>query len=224
MSHEMPMATVKGDARRAAIVRAACDISQETGFATLTVSDIAERVGMTRSLFYHYFPDKEAVADAVLAEVIDRMLARLRQWDEARETGNVRQALNDIVRLTRHLIADESPFSSRMLADGNAELYLKFVARVSDRIADLLERTTVRDFERLHGMPITHVHETLVLLISGLIALIRSHPDISDDTLSTLVAQTLHLDDSLAADDPVVADDPLTAEASPSADHDRHAA
>ncbi|MBM6699202.1 TetR/AcrR family transcriptional regulator [Bifidobacterium pullorum subsp. saeculare] len=193
------MATVKGDARRAAIVRAAYEISLETGFAKVTVSDIAERVGMTRSLFYHYFPDKEAVADAVLEEVSGRILAKLQAWDSVRETGNIRKALADIVRLTRSLIADESPFSSRMLAGGNAELYLKFVARISDRIASLLERTTVRDFERLHGMPIAHVHETLVLLISGLIALIRSHPDIPDSTLSALVTQTLHLDNYLDA-------------------------
>lgn len=186
-------ATGKGDARRALIVQAAYDLSLETGFSKVTVSDIAGRVGMTRSLFYHYFPDKEAVAEAVLDGVVDRMLAQLRDWDRARETGDIHKALEDIVRLTRRLITDESPFSTRMLAGGNAELYLRFVRRISDAIATQLERTTVRDFVRLHGMPIAHVHETLVLLISGLIALIRTDPGIPDATLGDLVAQTLHL-------------------------------
>ena len=56
----------RGDARRDAIVQAARKVCLEKGFSKITVSDIASEVGMTRSLFYHYFEDKEAVADAVL--------------------------------------------------------------------------------------------------------------------------------------------------------------
>ena len=59
-------ATTVGDARRAQIVRAAREICLEKGFSKITISDIAGRVGMTRSLFYHYFQDKDQVADAVL--------------------------------------------------------------------------------------------------------------------------------------------------------------
>ena len=55
----------RGDARRDAIVQAARKVCLEKGFSKITVSDIASEVGMTRSLFYHYFEDKEAVADAV---------------------------------------------------------------------------------------------------------------------------------------------------------------
>ena len=48
-------ATTVGDARRAQIVHAARAICLEKGFSKITISDIAGRVGMTRSLFYHYF-------------------------------------------------------------------------------------------------------------------------------------------------------------------------
>lgn len=43
-------ATTVGDARRAQIVRAAREICLEKGFSKITISDIAGRVGMTRSL------------------------------------------------------------------------------------------------------------------------------------------------------------------------------
>ena len=79
----------RGDARRDAIVQAARKVCLEKGFSKITVSDIASEVGMTRSLFYHYFEDKEAVADAVLDNVIDEILTTLKQWHQARETGNV---------------------------------------------------------------------------------------------------------------------------------------
>ena len=187
-------ATGKGDARRAAIVTAAREICLEKGFSKITVSDIANRVHMTRSLFYHYFPDKDAVADAVLDAVVSDLLAQLEEWDAAREAGNIDKALDDIVRLTRVMIANEGPFSARMIHEGNAELYIRFIDRIGDRIAEQFERTTVRDFRALHGqLPIGNVHETFFTLIVGMISLLRSHPDTSDGTLKSLVAQTLHL-------------------------------
>ena len=64
-----------GDARRLQIVQAAREICLEKGFSKITISDIAERVGMTRSLFYHYFQDKDQVAGAVLDDVISEVIA-----------------------------------------------------------------------------------------------------------------------------------------------------
>lgn len=96
-----------GDARRAQIVHAAREICLEKGFSKITVSDIAGRVGMTRSLFYHYFQDKDQVADAVLDDVIDEVITVLEEWNRNREVGNISKALDDVVRLTRGLINDE---------------------------------------------------------------------------------------------------------------------
>jgi len=101
----------------------------------------------------------------------------------------------DTVRLTRSLIADEGPFSQRMIEDGNAGLYIKFIDRVADRIAEYICNSTVRDFEKLHGMPITNEHETFYTLIVGLISLIRLHPDIEDTVIRQVAAQTLHLNE-----------------------------
>ena len=183
----------KGDARRAAIVRATRDICAERGFSKVTISDIANRAHMTRSLFYHYFSDKDEVADAVLDDVVGGILTRMEQWDAARKPGDIDGALDDFVELTRRLIVDESPFSNRLVQDGNAALYIRFLDRVTDRIADLLQRTTVQDFEARHDLPIVCVRETFILLVSGMISLIRSHPDVSNATVKRLIAQTLHL-------------------------------
>ena len=153
---------------------------------------------MTRSLFYHYFNDKDAVADAVLDDVIDEILTKLEEWNQAREIGNVNKALDEIVLVLRSLIADESPFSNRMIQDGNAELYIKFIDQAADRIADYIAQTTVRDFEQMHGLPIINVHETFFTLNVGLISLIRSHPGVSDRTIKEVIAQTLHIESYIA--------------------------
>lgn len=186
-----------GDARRTQIVQAARTICLEKGFSKIMISDIAEHVGMTRSLFYHYFQDKNQVADAVLDDVINEVIARLEEWNEHRETGNISKALDDVVRLTRSLIADEGPFSQRLIEDGNAGLYLRFIDRAADRISDYLCSSTVREFKQHHGMPITYEHETFYTLIVGLISLIRLHPDIDDAIVRQVAAQTLHLDEYL---------------------------
>ena len=108
------------------------------------------------------------------------------------------KALDEIVLVLRSLIADESPFSNRMIQDGNAELYIKFIDRAADRIADYIAQTTVRDFEQMHGLPIINVHETFFTLNVGLISLIRSHPGVSDRTIKEVIAQTLHIESYIA--------------------------
>ncbi|NEG90058.1 TetR/AcrR family transcriptional regulator [Bifidobacterium aerophilum] len=187
-------AATRGDARRMQIVRAAREACLDTGFAKLTISDIAERADMTRSLFYHYFADKNEVADAVIDDAIATMLAKLDQWNASREIGNIDKALDDIVRLTRAIIADEGPFSAKLMQAGNAELYIRFIDHAADRIADYFCDTTVLDFEKLHGLPIRNVHETFYTLIVGLISLIRLHPETPDVVIKQVAAQTLHID------------------------------
>ena len=56
----------RSDARKAQIIAAARDLYEERGLSHTTVKDITERVGVTRTLFYHYFPDKDAVTSAVI--------------------------------------------------------------------------------------------------------------------------------------------------------------
>ena len=56
--------------RRAEIIRAARELYEEQGLAHTSILDITTRVGVTRTLFYHYFPDKDAVTSAVLDDYI----------------------------------------------------------------------------------------------------------------------------------------------------------
>ena len=52
-----------------------------------SIQDITERVGVTRSLFYHYFPNKEAVTSAVLDTYTADFLEAVHYWDAARRSG-----------------------------------------------------------------------------------------------------------------------------------------
>ena len=87
----------------------------------------------------------------------------------------------------------------RIILYGNVvtHMYLRFIDRAADRISEYLCGSTVREFEEKHGMPIRNEHETFYTLIVGLISLIRLHPDIDDDIVRQVAAQTLHLDEYL---------------------------
>ena len=58
------------DKRRQQIIDAARQLYEEQGLARTSVKDISERCGVARSLFYHYFPDKQAVTSAVIDDFI----------------------------------------------------------------------------------------------------------------------------------------------------------
>ena len=163
-------------AKRDSIVRAAYDLAQDKGFARLTVGEIARKVGMTRSLFYHYFPDRNALADAVLDLIIDSIVDELTSWNTGREEGNIDHALDDFITLMHTIAQRESIFT---------------------RASDYIGRTTVQDYISRHGAPITDIHETFYILLVGSMSLMRTHPDVSHETLKRIVAQMLHIENGI---------------------------
>lgn len=183
-----------GDARRRQIVEAARELYEERGMSRTTVKDVTERIGISRSLFYHYFPDKDAVTDAVLDTYVDDFLELVRGWNAERERHNVRKALTDCIRICRMGVFDHDSFRANLATNENASLYLRFLSRSTEAIARYITITTARDYQAEHGLPIDHVYETFYMLIIGIVGFMRSHPDASDELLEDLVAQTLRLD------------------------------
>ena len=214
------------DIRREEIVTAARELFAERGVRATTFQDVAERVGVTRGLVYHYAADMGTLVDQVLETCIAEFVADLRAWDEAREVGNIDQAVIDCIGLFRRHVPTgrrstaPGPTPSGTTAPGptpsgasagrraerplprfdDASLYVRFLDRAVDALIDTLEVTTIPAYAQRHTIEIHHVRETFHVLIHGLVALVRSHPDVSDDVLGDLVRQTLRL----APNDPSV--------------------
>src|SRR5579875_3832641 len=74
-------------ARPAEIVAAALAVFAERGFAAARLEDIAARAGVSKAALYLYFPTKEALFRAVVAEVaapnIDRVAQAIAAYDGA---------------------------------------------------------------------------------------------------------------------------------------------
>ena len=182
------------DARKKQIIDTARALYETKGLAHTSVKDITDECDIARSLFYHYFPNKQAVTSAVLDDYISDYIDSLVMWNAEREEGNIEQALDSVVRVLRLGVFEGSSFRHALDTSENAALYLEFINRVADKTTRYNIDTTVRDYERLHDIHIEYVYETFYTLILGLCGYIRTHRDVSDEVLKSLIAQTLHMD------------------------------
>ncbi len=180
--------------RRRQIVEAARGLFGEKGIARTSVKDITERAGITRSLFYHYFDDKDAVMDAVLDGYIEGFVGSVKDWNESRVEGNVAGALDDCVEMLTRLLLRRDTFRQVLLKPENAALYLRFSHQSADTLARYLTETTARDYVAKHPMEIDHIYDTFFLLIAGLISYLSMNPDAPKEVIADLIAKTLHLD------------------------------
>lgn len=184
--------------RRAEIIACARELFEERGLSKTSVQSIADRLGVARSLFYHYFPSKEELTAAVLDTYVEEFIASLRVWNEQRRVGDIEHALSTVVALVRNELFDcesaHGPFRRALATRENAALYLAFVNRVAERVTRYIMDTTVEDYRRLHSVDIRHPYDTIYMLILGLVGYMRQHPDVDDEVIKDIIAQTLHLD------------------------------
>lgn len=181
-------------ARYDEIVLATRALYEEKGLSNTSVQDITQKVGVTRSLFYHYFRDKEAVTNAVLDTYISDYLEAVEIWNQQRQIGEIEDALSSAVKLLRVVLFENDSFRIALASKENAELYLEFLNRVADRIARYIVDSTVVDYAIYHTVAIDHVYETFYVLIIGLAGYLRRNPQVDDDILKDIIAQTLHMD------------------------------
>lgn len=181
-------------ARRASIIQAARELYEERGLSQTSVQSITDRIEITRTLFYHYFPDKDAVTSAVLDDYIGDYLEALQHWNHGRKKGDIEHALESVVKILRLGIFENDSFRRALASRENSALYLDFLNRVADRTASYIVDTTVQDYSALHEIKIDHIYETFYVLIIGIVGYIRCHPETDDEVLKDIIAQTLHMD------------------------------
>ena len=180
--------------RKDEIVLAARELYEQRGLEHTTIKDIADRVGVTRSLFYHYFKGKDEVTEAVLDDYVNDFVQMTYYWNESRIEGDLRGALVSCIQMMRRGIFDKDHFRSDLITSENARLYLLFLQRATETLAKYMVETAVADYRERHDVHIDHVYETLYTMIIGLIGFMRRYPDASDELLEDLVAQTLRMD------------------------------
>lgn len=130
------------DERRAATVEAVIDLAAEQNPSDITTTAIARRMGLTQGALFRHFPTKEAILEAVITWVADRLLARVDH--AAQDAGSPMKAL-EAVFMTHIEFVSQRPGVPRMIF---GELQ-----RPGDSLAKTLVRNLVKHYgERIRAL------------------------------------------------------------------------
>lgn len=183
------------DRRRAEFVTAAAALFEEKGHARTSIRDVTDRMGVTRSLFYHYFPNKEALTNAVIDEQVDTFMARIQQLDDSFDSDRQLESLQEFVSSFRALVLGENSFGGCVMREKNLELHLTFTLRCANRLADhYAHLRRINAEERRHeSLNLVHLRETMYVLSTGIISLLYHEPEVCDEALLEVVANALSI-------------------------------
>ncbi len=98
--------------RRAATVQAVVDLAAENNPADITTTAIAERMGLTQGALFRHFPDKEAIIEAAMSWVAERLLASV---DKAAEDATSPAAALEAMFMTHIAFVAKHPGVPRLL-------------------------------------------------------------------------------------------------------------
>lgn len=166
----------RGDRQRALIIDGVAELLAEVPIANLSVSRIAEHVGVTRPAFYFYFESKYAVVAAALEEVwaqIDAATADLASFDFAEPPAVFSERIIGAVIEVwlRHYAVLRACLHARESDAQLSELWGRFIGNLSAKLSAFIDtlsadgrvRPACDDTEALTqallGMTIWALHE-----------------------------------------------------------------
>ena len=184
------------DKRRAEFIVAARELFETKGIAKTSIGDVTKRVGVTRSLFYHYFDDKQMLVDAVIDERVDDFVAHVTQWNRQYHKTRSRESLKEIVSLIKQYLMASNSFANVALHEQSEELRQRFTARSADRLArkyELQYGSSLQGGQPANEPTVPYPYETYYVLAVGLMNLVNRNPDIEDDIIIDLIVGGLNL-------------------------------
>jgi len=141
-----------GTATPARILAAAEQCLRRLGLRHLSMGDVARAAGVSRGSVYRYFPDRDALLDAVLERAADRFVAGSEPWVRRRRTlANqvaeaavfIRTHLADEI-ITLHLPSEDESLLATMLTLRTERVVGKWIDFWLPLLADAAARGEIR--------------------------------------------------------------------------------
>ncbi len=128
---------LSAEERRTATVQAVVDLAAEQNPAEITTTAIADRMGLTQGALFRHFPTKDAILEATMSWVGERLLARV---DEAAAGASSPAAALKAMFMTHIDFVARHPGVPRMLF---GELQ-----RPGETLAKRMVQTLIRQYEK----------------------------------------------------------------------------
>ena len=137
--HSARAADAPADAVRRRLLEVAQELFAERGYAAVSVRALARAAHVSPAMIAYYFRDKPGLLDAVVDEVFERVIARLRELTaQAPATGDASERL---IHLYAETFAREPwlpSFILREVLGGDEARRARFTARYASRVAPLV--------------------------------------------------------------------------------------
>lgn len=109
---ELPAKHLPAEERRAVTVEAVIELAAEQNPSEITTTAIAQRMNLTQGALFRHFPSKDAIWQAVMEWVAERLLSRV---DRAAEAAGTPLAALEAMFMTHIDFVAEHPGVPRML-------------------------------------------------------------------------------------------------------------
>jgi len=160
--------------RRREIIKCATYIFATTEYKNVTIDGIANEIGCSHGLFYHYFKNKEEVFGAVLENSIVA-IKDIINFDEVNK-ANGSQGLVIVLKRMFHVLQNGTDYENAIfylfmnlrlqaVKFGDNSVYLKECLRVSDKMNSLIEIAHME--KTLHSDPM-EITICLFAMLKGL--------------------------------------------------------
>ncbi len=161
------------------VLTAAAQVFEEHGYAAGTTNRIAERAGVSIGTLYQYFPNKEALAVALLERHLAEGMRQLREWvgRAVAEPGGLHEALRIFVEgmldlhaeqpRLQHILLEETPLPPRL-----HEALLTAEEEAARTVAGLLRR-----YPEVHHKNVARAAYLMVQTVETLTHRFAAHPE-----------------------------------------------
>lgn len=184
---------MKNDLRREAFVRAANDLFSTRGIAHTSIQDITEQAGVTRSLFYHYFENKQSIIDAVIDYRVDEYFNYIIVWSKGHKGLPVEKKLVGFSHVTRGVLQSPNSLFSQIVRERDSTLYHRFAVRCASVLAAHFVSAKGQKGSLIELSEARYPKESFYVLAVGIVSLILEQPDTSDQIIASLIADALQL-------------------------------
>lgn len=181
------------DRRRDEFIAAATTVFEKQGVAQTTICNITEHMNVARSLFYHYFQDKDDLVDAVIDRYVDDFIARVCFWISSETIECPRAKVTHIVMLIRAYLMETNPFKKCIGQEGDASLLYQFTSRCAKRLSEFYGRDYQPQAKHALDVNVRHPRESYYVLVVGVIGLLNQEPMVSDEVIVDLICDALHI-------------------------------
>ncbi len=128
----------KPEERKSEIVAAACQLFLSKGYDKTTMKDVMRQLGIAKGTIYHYFSSKEELLEAVIDNVAEDEMLRLKKLLDNIK-GNALERLEQLITNGSNQDAgdDHDDLLDHLHKNSNAGMHIRLLAKVVTKQAPL---------------------------------------------------------------------------------------